>query len=84
MILVGINYESKELKKDDYKNIPCKIEADHHGIIEEGRGVSDMDDARRHSRPIHYLVLFKRIFHTAGIAEQTCILGLSVPVVSRQ
>ena len=26
VILVGINYESKELKKDDYKKHSCKIE----------------------------------------------------------
>ena len=26
ILFVGINYESKELKKDDYKNIPAKIE----------------------------------------------------------
>ena len=41
-----------------------------------------MDDAQAQQTNPLFGIIPKEIFHTAGIAEQTCILGLSVPVVS--
>lgn len=51
----------------------------------EGRtGVSDMDDAQAQQTNPLFGIIPKEFFITAGIAEQTCILGLSVPGCFRQ